>query len=215
MRLKSGLTIKNPRKMIRAFVKHWYEMYDGVSVEHDNQLRIPDIALSTMLMSRISGMTGGEIWRNRKQVEDALAEIPSDIDPLNVSANEEIPGASGISRAITAMCEIHRVKLAVSTKILHKKRPALIPIFDSVVESQYYPLHCPSVPGRSSGDYAMALTRCVHRDMLGAAGELRDLSDELASESRPMTPLRILNAMTWVVKAGNEEWLYDQVRDVE
>lgn len=210
MELASGLKINNPRKLILAFVEHWYPMYDGVQVPEDNELRVVEIALSTMLNSRISGITGGAIYREKQAVEEALAAVPPSVDLLDVKVDSDIPGADGISKAITAMCDIKRVKLSVSTKILHKKRPSLIPIFDSVVESQYYPQWCPPVPGRLWGDYAVALMKLVHKDMLSVAGELRDLQRELEEKGTPLTPCRILNALVWIVKAGNEEWIVEQ-----
>ena len=108
------------------------------------------------------------------------------------------------------MCDIRRVKISVSTKILHKKRPGLIPIFDSEVESQYYPRWCPSVPGRLWGDYAVALIKLVHRDMLSVASELRELQKALEENGTPLTPCRILNALTWIAKAGYEDWIVEQ-----
>ena len=214
MKLPSGLKIAKPRKLILAFVQHWYPMYDAVPVMEDNELRVADIALSTMLNSRISGNTGGAIFRQRETVQAALAGIPPNLDLLDIPIDGELPGASGISRAITSMCELMRVKLSVSTKILHKKRPGLIPIFDSVVAGQYYPRWCPNVRGQTWGDYALALIKLVQKDMHGAASELRDLRSELAERGAPMTPCRILNALTWIVRAGNEEWIVKQAKEL-
>ena len=98
-------------------------------------------------------------------------------------------------------------EVVVSTKILHKKRQGLIPIFDSFVEKQYWPRWCSSDPNRTWGEYAIALTRLVHRDMLSVANELRDLQGELQERGTPLTACRILNALTWIVKAGNEDWI--------
>ncbi len=202
MRLASGLEIKNPRKVLLGFVHTSYHIYDGVVVEQDNQLRPTEIALSVMLNSRISGNTGLAIWKARAPVEAALADIPSDVDLLDVPAGGEIPGAGGIEKAITAMCEVHRTKLGVSTKILHKKRPGLIPIFDSVVVGHYRRL-CPCPWAASDwGVVAVALTRIVHRDMLSVAGKLRELGEELATNGTPMAACRILNVLTWAEKTG-------------
>jgi hypothetical protein len=212
MQLATKLRIKNPRALLLAFVQHWYPMYDGVEVPQDNQLRVVEIALSTMLNSRISGNTAGDTWRGRRSVEAALAGIPTGLDVLDVPAGDEIPGAAGIARAITELCTVRWVKLSVSTKILHKKRPGLIPIFDRVVESHYCPRGCLSVPHQSWGDYALALTAVVHRDMLSVASELRDLRAELQQRRTPMTACRILNVLTWAVKSDNANWLLNKAR---
>ena len=197
--------MSDPRELLAGFIRHWYPMYDGVDVRQDERLRIEEIALSTMLNSRISGNTGGRICvETRAVVEEQLSHIPPGIDLLDVSHTAEIPGEHAISRAITAMCDVRRCKLAVSTKILHKKRPGLIPIFDSVVERHYWPRFCPTVRGRTYGDYAIALTRQVHRDMLSARDELRDLREWTVRNGTPMTACRILNALMWAVLSGNE-----------
>jgi len=100
--------------------------------------------------------------------------------------------------------------LAVATKILHKKRPGLIPIFDDVVANQHYAPMVPNDPSRTWGDYAIELTRLVQKDMLGAESELRDLEGTLRDRGAPLTPCRILNALTWVTKLGYENWIIEQ-----
>ena len=80
-----------------------------------------------------------------------------------------------------------------------------------MVESQY-PI--PSVRGRLWGDYGIALIKLVHKDMLNVASELRDLQRELEENGTPLTPCRILNALTWIVRSGNEEWIVEQALSV-
>ena len=83
MQTASGFRVRNPRTLLIGFVNHWYPMYDGVEVAQDNQLRVVEIALSTMLNSRISGNTGEAIWRKaRATVEASLSQIPPHIDLL-------------------------------------------------------------------------------------------------------------------------------------
>jgi len=212
MRLRSGLEINNPRMLLRAFVMQWYPMYDGVPVLQDNHLRVTDISLSTMMNSRIAGHTGALLYRGRESVESGLSKIPAGLDLLDVVRGDDIPGAEGICQAIVGMSQIPRVKLSVATKILHKKRPGLIPILDPVVESHYFPQWCQPIPGRGWGEYAVALIRVVHQDMLSVAVELRELEYELEEAGAPMTPCRILNVLTWIARVGSgyEEWIVQQ-----
>jgi len=206
MRTITGFEVEKPQELLFGFVREEYELYDGVEVPEDNQLRVAEIALSTMLNSRISGNTGAAIWREaRTRVEEALADIRPGVDLLDVPQGDSIPDEPGISRAITAICRVPRSKLSVATKILHKKRPGLIPVFDSVVEGHYWPRWCPTVKGRSWGDYAVALTRLVHKDMLSVASELRDLRCALREAGKPLTGCRILDALMWAVLSNNEE----------
>jgi hypothetical protein len=215
MKLASGLKIDDPRKLLSAFVRIWYPMYDGVLVKQDSKLTVPDIALCTMLNSRMSGNTGGEIWSARKEIEAGLAKIPAAVDLLDVPKGGAIPGDQGLSAAVTAMCNLHRVKVSICTKILHKKRPALLPIFDGVVEGYYWPRYCPSVRGRSYGDYVLALTACVHKDMLSVAPELRDLRNEMATNKTPLTACRILNVLTWLKRSPRKAaWFFREAKSL-
>jgi hypothetical protein len=209
MRLRSGLEIGNPRKLLRAFIRQWYPMYDGVAVAQDNQLLVTDIALSTMMNSRLGGTTGALIYRARGPIESGLSKIPAGLDLLDVVPGDELPGAAGISEAIAGMANVPRVKLSSATKILHKKRPGLIPVLDTVVEAQYFPKWCQPVPGRGWGDYAVGLIRVFHLDMLSVALELRELEYELEAAGTPLTPCRILNVLMWIARVGSgyEEWI--------
>ena len=125
------------------------------------------------------------------------------MDLLDVPAVEPIPGGRAISRAITELCKVQRSKLAVATKASCITAPGLIPIFDSVVEGHYKP-RCPTVRGRTWGEYAIALSQLAHTDLLGVADELRDLRDMLRENGTPLAGPRILNVLIWSVGSGKE-----------
>jgi hypothetical protein len=210
MRTTSGFEVEKPREVLFGFVREEYDIYDGVKVAQDNELRVVEIALSAMLNSRISGNTGGEIWRKeRTNVEEALAEIRAGVDLLEIPEDAPIPDEPAIGRAVTAICRVPWSKLSVATKILHKKRPGLIPILDSVVEGHYWPRWCPTERGRSWGDYAIALTRLIHRDIVSVAGELQEFRCALRERGTPLSGCRILDVLMWAVLSGNETYYRD------
>lgn len=206
MQTASGFNVLNPRKLLLRFVNDVYPMYDGVEVAQDNQLRIVEISLSTMLNSRISGNTGGKIWLKRAAVEASLSHIPPKIDLLDITPDESIPGETAIEQALDSMCDVPRCKLAVATKILHKKRPGLIPIFDSVVQDHYW-RGLPKAYRHAScswGKYAIELTRLVRADLNSVRDEILELRNELEKNHTPLTGCRILNAlMWWVLRSKN------------
>lgn len=206
MQTGSGFRVKNPLELLMGFVNDWYPMYDGVEVAQDNQLRVVDIALSIMLNSRISGNTGAAIWRTaRTTVKASLSQIPPHIDLLNIPPNEPIPGETAIEQAIDSMCNVARSKLAVATKILHKKRPGLIPIFDRVVQDHYWPYLTPAYRHDSCswGQYAIGLTHLVRADLHSVHDEIQELREALDENHTPLTGCRILNALMWAVRSGN------------
>ncbi|MCB2227400.1 MAG: hypothetical protein KQH53_12040 [Desulfarculaceae bacterium] len=194
--LKSGLIISAPVTSLRQFVNEWYEMYDGINVEDDNNLTVPDIALSIMLNSRISGITGGNIYYKKASIDKYLAMIPNDVDLFSLSPTETIPGEDGIRDLVGCMCKISRVALSVTTKVIHKKRPLLIPIFDSFVEEQY----CKRIKGSTRmpwGDYCVNMMRLVIEDMQNNKNQLQELVEIMKEDGTPMSACRILNALTW------------------
>ena len=220
MQLRSGLEIHDPWQTLHQMRERWFDAYDGVSVATDSELRVSEIALSVMLNNRISGNTAFEIWEQRAPIEEALQAIGND-DLLEaairrnglplteaqlrsisnsdlLSAENGIPYYQQLERMINATCGIHRVALGSATKILHKKRPALIPIFDSRVHG-YYCTRLPR-PRRcgKTGEHFLRLTRLFHADMLSVAQELRDLREQFTRLQKPLTASRILDHLIWV-----------------
>jgi Family of unknown function (DUF6308) len=85
---------------------------------------------------------------------------------------------------------------------LHRKRPALIPMLDSVVQA-YLTRDDPET--RSSGSFgerATALVRSYKRDLDRNHSVLHGLQRELASRTYPLTEVRILDLMIWSVSAA-------------
>jgi hypothetical protein len=204
LKLASKLEIPNPRRLLQGYVRRRYALYDGVAVREDSSLDPLEIALANMINSRTSGNTAEEIWEIREEVNAGLLDIPNR-NLIDLPLGKPLPGAEGISRAVTAMCKVPRVKLATTTKILHKKRPSMVPIFDRVVEGHYWLKRVPNVPDQSWGDYAVTMIAAFHRDLLSVKGRLRDLTNELDAAGTPLTECRILELLMWATLADYTE----------
>jgi hypothetical protein len=84
---------------------------------------------------------------------------------------------------------------------LHRTRPALIPMLDSVVQA-YLTRDDPLM--RSSGSFgerATALVRSYKRDLDRNRLALRELRQELASRTYELTEVRILDILIWSLLA--------------
>jgi hypothetical protein len=83
------------------------------------------------------------------------------------------------------------------TKALHRKRPALIPMLDSVVQGYL----ASDDPGEGSagsfGERATALMRSYKRDLDRNRPALRGLRRELARRGHEATEVRILDLLIW------------------
>ena len=85
------------------------------------------------------------------------------------------------------------------TKALHPKRPALIPMLDSVVQA-YLASDDPG-PGSSGsfGERATALVRSYKRDVDRNRSVLREIQRELVSRGYRLSEVRILDLLIWSV----------------
>jgi hypothetical protein len=87
------------------------------------------------------------------------------------------------------------------TKALHRKRPALIPMLDSVVQA-YLTSDDPGTPlAGSFGERATALVRSYKRDLDLNRSVLHEVKRELASRTYRLTEVRILDLLIWSVSA--------------
>jgi hypothetical protein len=207
MRLASGLEIPNRESLFSDYCdkwhRNWSQSYDGNPVLQNNELSQDDIWLSRQLVSRLTYRQRDAILEKREEIGEQIRKIPPGVDLLDIPEGGQIPGQQALSQIITIMCAIEGVKLPKTMKILHKKRPALIPVIDRVIESHYWPRCVPSVCGRSQGDYTIALIRAFHRDMHSVARVLRAMADETTARGRPLTPCRILDILIWSVKKSD------------
>jgi hypothetical protein len=96
-----------------------------------------------------------------------------------------------------ALADIRGVGFSKMTKALHRKRPALIPTLDNVVQA-YLTRDDPGT--RSSGSFgerATALVRSYKRDLDRNRSVLHELQRELASREYRLTEVRILDLLIW------------------
>ena len=96
--------------------------------------------------------------------------------------------------------DIRGVGLSKTTKALHWKRPALIPLLDSVVQSY---LEDDDLGAQAPfGERALELVRGYKRDMDRNRAALRAVRRDLAKRGHPLTEVRILDLLIWSVAAG-------------
>lgn len=87
------------------------------------------------------------------------------------------------------------VGLTKLSKLVHRKMPALIPLFDSNVRS-LYSHRVPVTHGRSDRDFALAWLPEVQEDLRRNEDFLLEIT-ALADPSIPITTLRALDILAW------------------
>ena len=94
-----------------------------------------------------------------------------------------------------AFAEIKGVGFSKMTKALHPKRPALIPMLDSVVQ-KYLEGDDPGAQ-TSFGERTVGLVRGYKRDLDRNRAAVRALRRELARRGHGLTEVRILDLLIW------------------
>jgi Family of unknown function (DUF6308) len=137
--------------------------------------------------ARISAAEIDAVLARRAEIEAALRAIP----PAASLTRREVPWPE-LTRLFDAFDGIRGVGFSKMTKALHPKRPALIPMLDSVVQ-QY--LGAPSA--ESFGEGATELVRRYKQDLDRNRLALRELGRELSRRGYRLTEVRILDLLIW------------------
>jgi hypothetical protein len=188
--LRNGVEVDDPLGVALDFLEK-YPAYDSGGPSRPKSFDESDLRHANRGGARISAAEQAAILGRRDQIELALTQIDPD-----ASLMEAVPWAA-LTRLFEAFAEIRGVGFSKMTKALHPKRPALIPMLDSVVQS-YLAIDAP--PASFAG-HANALVRSYKRDLDRNRAALRSIRRELASRGHEVTEVRILDLLVWSVHA--------------
>jgi hypothetical protein len=93
------------------------------------------------------------------------------------------------------------VKGSLLAKVLHRKRPGLVPLFDSKVQIFYQHEACvpPAPPGgRTVREFMGLLIRAMRQDLRDNADEFEALCRLAPAGGPTVTPLRVLDIVVWM-----------------
>jgi len=188
--LQSGVEIRECQKKLAEFCHkdNSYRGYDMKKVNEDNRLTKGDIQLANFMVARMSSLIIESVINRSTAVNSALERIP----PGTAISDEHVLW-SAIEQLFSAMLG-PEVGPARATKILHKKRPALIPILDSVVVS-----YCQAVSGRSlrDKDEPSRMTLCVQAVKVDVDNNLSVLEEAIQANAFDLTPVRAFDILLW------------------
>jgi hypothetical protein len=146
--------------------------------------------------ARIAATERAAILERRRAIERALRAIAPD---ASLGAAEGSVPWLHLGRLFDAFADIRGVGFSKMTKALHPKRPALIPILDSVVQT--YLADDDLGADARFGERALALVRGYKRDLDRNRAALQGISAELARRGYRLTETRILDVLIWSVGA--------------
>jgi hypothetical protein len=196
--LRGGVEVRNPLEVALEFLAA-YSSYDAYGSSEPASFDESDLRLANRGGARISAAEIAAILERRGEIERALRKIHPDASLADTTSS--IPWIL-LTRLFDAFADIRGVGFSKMTKALHRKRPALIPMLDSVVQT-YLTSDDPGT--RSSGSFgerATALVRSYKQDLDRNHSVLREIQDELASREYRLTEVRILDLLIWSVSAA-------------
>ena len=184
MLLRDGTVVDDPLEQALAFVEAYGAPADDAVPSSFGE---PDLRRANRGGARLSAAEIAAILERRPEIELALGALAPDA----ALTAARVPWAQ-LERLFDAFGGLKGVGLSKTTKALHPKRPALIPMLDSVVQQYLGP-----AAGASFGERATELVRAYKRDLDRNRVALREVSRELATRGYRLTGVRILDILIW------------------
>jgi hypothetical protein len=176
-----------------------YSSYEAEEASGPGSFDESDLRLANRGGARISAAEIAAILERRGEIERALREIHPD---SSLAAATSSIAWLPLTRLFDAFGDIRGVGFSKMTKALHKKRPALIPMLDSVVQAYLTSADSEAQPSGSFAERAMALVRSYKRDLDRNRSALREVQQELATRTFRLTEVRILDLLIWSESAA-------------
>jgi hypothetical protein len=194
--LRNGVEIDDPLGVVLGSVEAQWP-FDVSEVSGAVSFGEADLRLANRGGARISAAEIAAILGRRRAIERALRAIAPDVSLAGTASS--VPWVP-LRQLFDAFADIRGVGFSKMTKTLHRKRPALIPMLDSVVQTYL----ADDDLGReaSFGERALALVRGYKRDLDRNRAAVRAVRRELASRGYRLSEVRILDLLIWSVEAA-------------
>jgi hypothetical protein len=193
--LRNGLEIVDPLNVVLGFLDRWH--FEVGPASESALFAESDLRRANRGGARISAAQIAAILSRRRAIQRALAAIP--VDASLAGAETSVPWLP-LRRLFDAFADIPGVGFSKMTKALHYKRPALIPMLDSVVQRY---LRDDDLGAKAPyAERGLALVRGYKRDLdlhREAVGAIRL---EIAGHGYELSEVRILDLLIWFVEVG-------------
>ena len=190
-------TVDDPLALVLSFVEKYVradDRQDSRAMSFDER----DLRAANRGGARISAIEIAAILDRRGQIERALHAIPPTASLVAPAGS--VPW-SALTRLFDAFADIRGVGFSKMTKALHRKRPALIPILDSVVQAYLADDPEPRT-SLAFGERATVLVRSYKRDLDRNRDLLAEIGHELASRGHALSEVRLLDIVIWSFSTG-------------
>ena len=191
--LRAAIEIADPVRIVLGFLEAWPVLVGDVSAS----FRESDLRIANRGGARISAAEIAAVLERRSAIERALRAVASDVSLAG--AMHSLPWLQ-LRHLFDAFAGIRGIGFSKTTKALHPKRPALVPMLDSVVQKY---LAADDLGAQAPfGERAVALVRGYKRDLDDNRKAIRVVRKELARRGHDVTEVRILDLLIWSALAA-------------
>ena len=187
--LRGGVAVEDPLSIVLGFLAAWrLNIGEGSPPRSFGEI---DLRLANRDGARISASEIAAVLERRRRIERALRAIA--LDASLAGSSKTVPWLA-LRQLFDAFAGIRGVGLSKATKALHRKRPALIPMLDSVVQKYL----SDDDPGTEApfGERALALVRSYKSDVDRNHAALLTIRRQLGRDSE-LSEVRILDLLIW------------------
>jgi hypothetical protein len=196
--LRNGFDIEDPLSVVLGFLDERWLQSDVSQAWEPESFGEADLRRANRGGARISAAEIGAILGRRRAIEEALQAIAPRASLAGAATAVPWPP---LRQLFDAFADIHGVGFSQMTKTLHHKRPALIPMLDSVV--QKYLRDDDLRADAPFGERALELVRGYKRDLDRNRTAMRAVRQEVASRGYALTEVRILDLLIWSLAASH------------
>ncbi len=191
--LRNGVEIDDPLRVVVGFLEAW--RIPDSDPSRPGSFGEPDLRLANRDGARISAGEIAAILERRRAIERTLRAIAPHASLTG--AGNAVPWLP-LRQLFDAFADIRGVGFSKMTKALHRKRPALIPMLDSVVQKY---LGDDDLGAQAAfGERALGLVRGYKRDLDRNRVAVRAVLHQLERRGYSLTEVRILDLLIWSVE---------------
>ena len=186
--LRNGVAIEHPFEVALDFLDTYGR--DAADPSGPTTFGEADLRLANRQGARISAAQIGAVLVRRREIERALRAIEPGASLARPA--KDVPW-QGLRQLFDAFAGIDGVGFSKMTKALHRKRPALIPMLDSIVQS--YLADDDPGPKTPFAERGIALVRAYKRDLDANGRALHAAGLELARRDYDLSAVRLLDIL--------------------
>ncbi len=196
--LRSGVVIDDPGGTASRIMAEEWAYYDGLSPGDPDRIEPADVLATVSVNSFVNdAKLVRQVHRGLSGAcDDLLRALPRNVSLLDADLET-------VAELIAAACSVAHVLIPVATKVLHRKRAAMVPMLDNVVLGHYFNyLGRPELIGwsqdkRRVGAAAKIALDGFKTDLEAAEHELNEIATRLDREGTPVTLVRLLEMLLW------------------